>query len=122
PAPLRRAFANALHAVPGGAAGGSTLARGRAWAEGAAASRELRYARRMMHFPPELKRRLCVGELAAVAARHESSRLLLDAFAASDASDFIDAMLDVDVNHYLPDCLLVKVDIASMAHGLEARS
>ena len=25
-------------------------------------------------------------------------------------------------NHYLPDCLLVKVDIATMAHGLEGRS
>jgi asparagine synthase (glutamine-hydrolysing) len=31
-------------------------------------------------------------------------------------------MLDVDVNYYLSDCLLVKVDIASMAHGLEGRS
>ena len=31
-------------------------------------------------------------------------------------------MLDVDVNHYLPDCLLVKVDIPTMAHGLEGRS
>ena len=31
-------------------------------------------------------------------------------------------MLDVDVNWYLPDALLVKVDIATMAHGLEGRS
>ena len=43
-------------------------------------------------------------------------------YAASDAPDFIDATLDVDVNNYLPDDLLVKVDIATMAHGLEARS
>ncbi len=41
---------------------------------------------------------------------------------ASDAPDAIDAALDVDVNSYLPDDLLVKVDIATMAHGLEARS
>jgi asparagine synthase (glutamine-hydrolysing) len=75
-----------------------------------------------MHFPPELKRRLCAGELGRVAAAHDSSRILLDTFAASDADTFIDAMLDVDVNHYLPDCLLVKVDIATMAHGLEGRS
>jgi asparagine synthase (glutamine-hydrolysing) len=34
----------------------------------------------------------------------------------------VDARLDVDVNNYLPDCLLVKVDIATMAHGLEGRS
>jgi asparagine synthase (glutamine-hydrolysing) len=30
--------------------------------------------------------------------------------------------MDVDVNFYLSDCLLVKVDIATMAYGLEGRS
>ncbi len=43
-------------------------------------------------------------------------------YARSDAPDFVDATLDVDVNSYLPDDLLVKVDIASMAFGLEARA
>jgi asparagine synthase (glutamine-hydrolysing) len=51
-----------------------------------------------------------------------TSQLLLDAFDRTDAQDFVDALLDVDVNHYLSDCLLVKVDIATMAHGLEGRS
>jgi len=36
--------------------------------------------------------------------------------------DLLDAMLDTDVNHYLPDDLLVKMDVATMAHSLEARS
>ena len=48
------------------------------------------------------------------------SRQLL--VAATKNPDFVDATLDVDVNNYLPDYLLVKVDIATMAHGLEARS
>ncbi|HYH53969.1 MAG TPA: asparagine synthase C-terminal domain-containing protein, partial [Solirubrobacterales bacterium] len=34
----------------------------------------------------------------------------------------LDRMLDVDVGLYLPDDLLAKVDIATMAHSLEARS
>jgi len=34
----------------------------------------------------------------------------------------LDRLLSVDVNTYLPYDLLVKMDIASMAHGLEARS
>ena len=35
---------------------------------------------------------------------------------------FLDAMLEADVNYYLPDDLLVKMDVATMAHSLEARS
>jgi len=34
----------------------------------------------------------------------------------------LDSMLAADVHHYLPDDLLVKVDMATMAHSLEARS
>jgi asparagine synthase (glutamine-hydrolysing) len=35
--------------------------------------------------------------------------------------DAIDWMSRHDQSHYLPDCLMVKVDIASMAHSLEVR-
>jgi asparagine synthase (glutamine-hydrolysing) len=45
-----------------------------------------------------------------------------EAFKASGHLHPIDAAMAVDVDHYLPDDLLVKVDIASMAFGLEARS
>ena len=34
----------------------------------------------------------------------------------------LDAMLSTDVHHYLPDDLLVKMDVATMAHSLEGRS
>ncbi|HEX6548417.1 MAG TPA: asparagine synthase (glutamine-hydrolyzing) [Candidatus Dormibacteraeota bacterium] len=34
----------------------------------------------------------------------------------------LDAMLEADVNYYLPDDLLVKMDVATMAHSLEGRS
>jgi asparagine synthase (glutamine-hydrolysing) len=34
----------------------------------------------------------------------------------------LDSMLDTDVHNYLPDDLLVKMDVATMAHSLEARS
>jgi asparagine synthase (glutamine-hydrolysing) len=40
----------------------------------------------------------------------------------ADAQHFLDRTLFVDVMSYLPEDLLVKVDIASMAHSLEARS
>jgi asparagine synthase (glutamine-hydrolysing) len=34
----------------------------------------------------------------------------------------LDSMLDADINNYLPDDLLVKMDVATMAYSLEARS
>jgi len=36
--------------------------------------------------------------------------------------DWLDQILYLDINSYLPDDLLVKVDIASMAHNLEVRA
>ena len=122
PVMVRRSVVELIGRLPSATASDAWLARGHRWAARAAASPALRYTRRMMHFPSELKQRLCIGTLRDVAARHDSAQILLDTFAASDAPDLIDAMLDADVNHYLPDCLLVKVDIATMAHGLEGRS
>jgi asparagine synthase (glutamine-hydrolysing) len=43
-------------------------------------------------------------------------------YRASDATDPLERVLDVDVQTYLGDDLLVKMDIATMAHSLEARS
>lgn len=43
-------------------------------------------------------------------------------YRASDATDPLERVLDVDVQTYLGEDLLVKMDIATMAHSLEARS
>jgi asparagine synthase (glutamine-hydrolysing) len=48
--------------------------------------------------------------------------VIRDAFERSSAPTLIERLLDVDVHTYLPDQLLVKMDIASMAHSLEVRS
>jgi asparagine synthase (glutamine-hydrolysing) len=51
-----------------------------------------------------------------------AEQMILRIYDASDADHIVDATLNVDLNFYLPYDLLVKVDIASMAVGLEARS
>lgn len=40
----------------------------------------------------------------------------------SHAEDLVDSLLYADINSYLPEDLLVKMDIAAMANSLEARS
>jgi asparagine synthase (glutamine-hydrolysing) len=45
-----------------------------------------------------------------------------DPYAVSDAPDVVGRILDVDTQTYLSSDLLVKMDIASMAHSLEVRS
>lgn len=43
-------------------------------------------------------------------------------YAGGAAGDFLDQVLACDTLGYLPECLLVKMDVASMANSLEARS
>lgn len=50
----------------------------------------------------------------------DATRHLMRYFRHDEAP--LNSMLDVDVHSYLPDDLLVKLDMATMAHSLEARS
>jgi asparagine synthase (glutamine-hydrolysing) len=47
---------------------------------------------------------------------------LLDKFKEIETKDFLDKLLYLDINTYLPEDLLVKMDIATMANSLEARA
>jgi asparagine synthase (glutamine-hydrolysing) len=46
---------------------------------------------------------------------------LINKFEESETENLIEQLLYVDINSYLPEDLLVKVDIATMANSLEAR-
>jgi asparagine synthase (glutamine-hydrolysing) len=100
----------------------SFLRRVKRFLEALAEPRERRYGRWVIHFSNYMKEGLYTQEFKELVAGIDSMTLLEHWYASSDAPDFIDATLSVDVNSYLPDDLLVKVDIASMAHSLEARS
>jgi asparagine synthase (glutamine-hydrolysing) len=82
-----------------------------------------RYARWNFHFTDEEKRAICTPEFLAraggedAAARYDALFADLPKTAAP-----IDVLLHADVESYLPDDLLVKVDRATMAYGLEGRS
>ena len=108
--------------IPVGLRNQSLPNRAARWLKRIAEDPSRRYARRTMHFQPEVRAEVCTPAFVQAVAARGPFDLVLESCRVSDATDEIDAMLDMDVNHYLPDCLLVKVDIASMAHGLEARS
>ncbi|MGE3886754.1 MAG: asparagine synthase (glutamine-hydrolyzing) [Vicinamibacterales bacterium] len=120
PLPVRRAIA-AMAQRASRQASHRLLQRAARLAERLADSPERRYGVWMMHFDPEKKSRLCTPEFRA-ATVEDSYALLERAFAASDADGLLERTMAADVHTYLPDDLLVKVDIATMAHGLEGRS
>lgn len=122
PASLRWAVGSVASAVPASTRADSVMYRGRRWLRRLSDTPAGRYARRITIFDPELKRELCEPSFLASVGDDVSSLVLRQAFESSDAHNPVEAALDVDVNYYLSDCLLVKVDIATMAHGLEGRS
>jgi asparagine synthase (glutamine-hydrolysing) len=118
---LRHAIRCGLHLLPQSGTRTSLLYRGRRFLDGLTETPERRYARWFCHFHGDRKAELCTPEFLA-AGGEDALEILLAAYRQSDAPDFGDATLGVDAGLYLPDDLLVKVDIASMAHSLEARS
>ncbi len=81
-----------------------------------------RYAARMALFDRGQLDRLYSQDFAASIAELPPPRLIESAWEEAAADCLVNLMLEVDVNTYLPDDLLVKIDVASMAYSLEARS
>src|ERR1700730_5378009 len=79
----------------------------------------LGYLRLRTHRPGES---MYSADFASSVDRDAAEKLIMAAYDRSDAKHIVDATLNVDLDLYLPYDLLVKVDIASMAVGLEARS
>jgi len=76
-----------------------------------------RYRRWLSVFSPELRAEMYTGQ-----CRPSGIDRLASVFEASADLDAVDAMLAGDIAWYLPTDLLVKMDIATMANSLEARS
>ncbi len=122
PGAVRRAVGEVARVVPAPQRADSVMNRGRRWLRRLSDTPAGRYNRRITIFDPDLKREICDPSFLVASGGDASPTFLETAFERSDAANTVDAALDVDVTYYLSDCLLVKVDIATMAHGLEGRS
>ncbi len=111
-----------VHRVSRHATKGSVLSRVDRFLEALGGDPRLAYARWVTYFSNDQKRELYTPEFAAAVAGRDSVDELIGAYDQSGAKHFLDGTLSADVQTYLPGDLLVKVDVATMAHGLEARS
>jgi asparagine synthase (glutamine-hydrolysing) len=84
-------------------------------------SAEQRYALAMSRTGPAMAAAVYTAEFSASLTRPHGE-VIGGPWSESNAGELVDRMLDVDQQTYLPGDLLVKMDIATMAYGLEARS
>jgi asparagine synthase (glutamine-hydrolysing) len=121
PRAVRRAVGAAARALPEWGILRGAYRRGRRFLAAGGDDAERRYLRWIALYPEDFKRRMYTTEFSAAMAGHDSFDLALASYDARSRS-LVDAVLGLDVATYLPDDLLVKVDIATMAHALEARA
>lgn len=121
PRGMRRAIARAGARLPADGHISSPRNRARRLAVSMGLDPAARYARYKDLLNLPLREELYTREFAAVAAadRHDATA---KAWAATSGTHVIDKMLEVDVTTFLTGDLIPKVDIASMAYALEARS
>ena len=123
PAPLRGGFTALAARAPERGAISSPYNRFRRLAGTLSTDAGVRYAHYMSLFDRGQRGSLYCGEFArTVAAMPPAEDLICDRWTAASGRHVVDRMLEVDVGTYLADGLLPKMDIATMAHGLEARS
>ena len=118
----RRVAANLGERLPSHPNAKSTWSRARRLSRSLALDGAARYARHMSYFDTWARAELYTPEYRERTADSPAAGVIADVWRRASGTSTVDVMLEVDVDTYLPGDLLVKMDIATMAHSLEARS
>ncbi len=81
-----------------------------------------RYASWLTFVDETMKRTLYSDDFASRVSQTDPTRRFEELYTREERVSSLDRVLSADVEMYLPDDLLVKMDIATMIHSLEARS
>jgi asparagine synthase (glutamine-hydrolysing) len=122
PAPIRVAAAAAGARLPASGRMNSTISRLQRLGGGLALSAAERYGRYMACFDAGQREALYSDGLKALIGESTAPEVIAGPWRRASGASALDVMLEVDVESYLPGDLLVKMDVATMAHALEARS
>lgn len=122
PLPFRQSLQNAVEKMP------SPLMRSvfmrrlyRAGRVLGSSTREFNY-KVFCYFDEKAQNDLFQGDLLQSSLANKTYGYFESLYQQTDSKEFLDQVLSCDLQGYLPDCLLVKMDIATMANSLEARS
>jgi asparagine synthase (glutamine-hydrolysing) len=122
PSPLRNGLANVIRRLSKFPLSTPFFLRTSRFLRALSDDPQRRYARWVSHFDLQQQAALFSSAFLKQVRGVDPERLVLDVYEQTDATHLLDATLDVDVRTYLPDDLLVKVDITSMANSLEVRA
>jgi asparagine synthase (glutamine-hydrolysing) len=123
PAPLREGFIRqAINLLPTSETHRSRFRDMKRFASAASLPAVERYLRWISVFDTDAKDSLYTTEFRERMRPYRASDFVAPWFARANGAGVVDASLLADTMTYLPNDLLVKVDIASMANSLEARS
>jgi len=124
PRTIRNAISAIARRLPAPFASKGIFRRGRKFLSHISYPSEERYFRYISHFLPEEKKSLYSPEMMEMFAETGAGprAFLYDAFGRFKGEKVVNEVSLVDIVTYLPYDLLVKMDIATMANSLEARS